>query len=87
MESEESCTYLDVDEAARYLRLSTSKLYKLVHTRSIRHRKHGSRLAFTRSDLDLWSNSNVVEPLPIATIQDRLFPAIFPRGSLKTEEK
>jgi excisionase family DNA binding protein len=53
-------TYLDVDEAADYLRLSTSKLYKLTRAKELAHRKHGGRVVFHRRDLDEYSDRCLV---------------------------
>lgn len=46
--------WLDVDEAARYLRCPKSRIYALTSAREIPHHHDGSRLLFRRSELDTW---------------------------------
>lgn len=54
--------YLGINQAAGYLQISISKLYKLVHVKSIRYTKHGSKVMFLRRWLDDWSLNSVVPP-------------------------
>jgi len=42
------------EEAARYLGWPRKRLYNLVSTREIPHRKQGNRLLFNRRELDRW---------------------------------
>jgi excisionase family DNA binding protein len=46
---------LDREGAAALLRVSPATIYKWVHERRIPFRKHGSRLAFSRVELEDWS--------------------------------
>jgi excisionase family DNA binding protein len=46
--------WLDVTEAANYLRCPTSRVYALTSAKSIPHHHDGSRLLFRRSELDEW---------------------------------
>jgi excisionase family DNA binding protein len=46
--------WLGVDEAARYLACTPSRIYALKSANRIPHRKDGSRLLFRRSELDAW---------------------------------
>lgn len=48
--------FLDLNEAAQFLKLKPSTLYAWVHQRKIPFRKHGSRLVFSRDELVDWSN-------------------------------
>lgn len=54
--------FLNVSEAAAYLRLSISKVRKEVHAKKIKHCKHGSRVLFRREFLDDWSEAQQVQP-------------------------
>jgi excisionase family DNA binding protein len=49
--------WLDVNEAAAYLRCPTSRIYALTSGRSIPHYHDGSRLLFRRTELDEWVRS------------------------------
>lgn len=52
---------LTIDEAAIYIGLSKSKLYKMTSTREIAHSKpNGKQLYFDKSDLDEWMSKNRV---------------------------
>ncbi len=55
--SEASQPWLDVADAAEYLRCPRSRLYALVSAQRIPHRKDGSRLLFYRAELDQWVRS------------------------------
>lgn len=46
--------WLDVGEAAEYLRCPTSRIYALTSAGKIPHHHDGSRLLFRRSELDEW---------------------------------
>lgn len=48
--------YLNIKEAANYLRLAKQTVYQLTSTRKIPHYKVGRRLVFERSQLDQWIN-------------------------------
>jgi excisionase family DNA binding protein len=54
--------FLNIEEAAGYLRQTTRWIRRSVAERRIRHTHHGRRLAFQRSWLDEYSESQVVEP-------------------------
>ena len=58
----EENTYLNVDEAAKFLRISKSTLYKYTHLRKIHFRKHGNKLIFEKQELIKWSLGNRVAP-------------------------
>jgi len=49
----EDC-WLDVGEAAAYLRCPTSRIYALTSAGEIPHHHDGARLLFRRSELDEW---------------------------------
>jgi excisionase family DNA binding protein len=46
--------WLDVGEAAEYLRCPTSRIYALTSAGKIPHHHDGARLLFRRSELDEW---------------------------------
>jgi excisionase family DNA binding protein len=46
--------WLDVAEAASYLRCPTSRIYALTSAKGIPHHHDGSRLLFRREELDEW---------------------------------
>ncbi len=46
--------WLDVHEAAEYLRCKPQRIYDLVSQGRLRHRKDGRRLLFRRSELDAY---------------------------------
>jgi excisionase family DNA binding protein len=50
-------------EAAEYLRIPLSSLYKLTHFRKIPFIKCGRLLRFRRTKLDLWLASREVPPI------------------------
>jgi excisionase family DNA binding protein len=58
----EEC-FLDIQEAADFLKVKTETIYAWVHGRRIPFRKHGSRLAFSKKELEQWSQSNSFETL------------------------
>ena len=52
-------TVLNLSEAAKYLDISESHLYKLTSTRQIPHFcPHGKKLYFRRGELDQWLQRN-----------------------------
>lgn len=52
---------MNVSEAALYMNLSPSYIYKLTHRRILPHSKPGSKVIyFKKSDLDEWMLSNKV---------------------------
>lgn len=51
---------LNLKEAAKYLNLSTSHLYKLTATRDIPHYKTAKKIYFKRLELDEWLTRNRV---------------------------
>ncbi|MCC7442160.1 MAG: helix-turn-helix domain-containing protein [Bdellovibrionales bacterium] len=55
--------FLDIAQAAEFLRVKPSTLYAWVHQRRIPFRKHGRRVVFDRQDLAFWSDSQAVQPL------------------------
>lgn len=91
--------FLDVIEAASFLKVRVATLYDWVHQRRIPYRKHGRRLVFKTEDLDQWSESQAVLPLgqgyrhaQSTMFRDDDFDAMVagdahasPSGSLKTE--
>jgi len=53
-------TLLNVQEAASYLHIATSTLYRWVHQKKIKHAKIGSRVLFSNDDLKEFVNNNTV---------------------------
>lgn len=51
---------LNVSEAASYLHISTSTLYRWVHQKKIKHAKIGSRVLFSQDILKEFINNNTV---------------------------
>lgn len=54
-------TLLNVQEAASYLRISTSTLYRWVHQKKIKYVKIGSRVLFSQDSLDEYINNNTID--------------------------
>jgi len=54
--------FLNVAEAAAFLKVKADTIYAWVHKRRIPFRKHGSRLIFSRRDLEAWSRTQSVPP-------------------------
>jgi len=52
---------LNVDEAATYLTISKSHLYKLTSRGEIPHSKQGKRIYFSKAELDVWLLENKVQ--------------------------
>lgn len=53
-------TLLNVQEAACYLHIAKSTLYRWVHQKKIKHAKIGSRVLFSTDDLKEFINNNIV---------------------------
>jgi len=51
---------LNVPEAASYLHISTSTLYRWVHQKKIKYAKIGSRVLFSQDILKEFINNNTV---------------------------
>ena len=51
---------LNIKEAACYLRISVSTLYRWVHQKKIKHAKIGSRVMFSQDILKEFINNNTV---------------------------
>jgi len=51
---------LNIKEAASYLRISVSTLYRWVHQKKIKHAKIGSRVLFSQDILKEFINNNTV---------------------------
>ncbi len=91
--SDKADDFLIVSEAAAFLRIATATLYGWVHQRRIPFRKHGSRIAFLRSDLESWSKSHEFNGVSTDRFYLASDCAIKPAtakpaiGSLKTEQK
>jgi excisionase family DNA binding protein len=76
--------FLDVTEAAQFLRVRPATLYAWVHERKIPYRKHGSRLVFRADELEGWSERQAVRPVSMGRAM--LAPTGTTRRSLKTRE-
>ena len=55
---------LTVDEAAEYLRIPKSSLYKLAQEGKIPCKKVGRHWRFHRSNIDIWLSSSVLKNEP-----------------------
>ena len=51
---------LNIKEAASYLRISVSTLYRCVNQKKIKHAKIGSRVLFSQENIDEFINNNTV---------------------------
>jgi excisionase family DNA binding protein len=60
--------WLDVDEAATYLRLTKDALYKLTGAKAIPHHRIGERIRFRRDELDAWVDDAYVGPPRLAPV-------------------
>lgn len=57
---------LTLEEAAQYMGVSKSQLYKLTHTKNIPHSKPAGKMCyFNRADLETWLMGN-----PVATTEE-----------------
>ena len=54
---------IDVHEAARYLRISVSKLYELTRARELRHYRNGRRIFFSKSMLAEFLKKTEITPV------------------------
>lgn len=52
--------FLTADEAAEFLQLKKSYIYKLVFNKVIPHFKYGRKLCFKPEDLEAWRNARLV---------------------------
>jgi len=68
MESVSNRAYLSVDEAAEYLGISKSLLYRMTSTQSIKHFKFSPKLIrFKKTDLDEFMDTFTVEAINLQT--------------------
>ncbi len=56
---------LNVKEAEAFLKVKADTIYAWVHRRKIPYRKHGSRLVFSKRDLEAWSQEQAVRPVEL----------------------
>ena len=89
--SSSSNTFLNIQEAAEFLRIKQSTLYAWVHQRRVPYRKHGRKVIFYRNDLLLWSERQQIPPMSELTpfhkeaiVSHNTYPLWMGR-SLKTE--
>jgi excisionase family DNA binding protein len=54
-------TWMTLDEAAKYLRMSRSLLYKKTMLKQIVFFKNGGKILFKKSELDQWMDSFKVD--------------------------
>lgn len=54
-------TLLNVQEAASYLHIAASTLYRWVHQKKIKHAQIGSRVLFSQDSLDEFINNNTID--------------------------
>lgn len=75
-------TWLTIDEAAQYLKVSKETLYKMAQKKQVPASKLGSRWRFNRELVDEWlhSQSNLSDP------QDTKNPELKPEENTATEE-
>jgi len=73
--------FMDVEEAARLLRVKVATIYAWVHQRRIPFRKHGRKLVFLPSELTTWSTQQRVTPDGFPKEEGHAIPA---PSSLKT---
>lgn len=52
--SMETRRFLDVKQLADYIRVSKSKIYKMVSSQTIPFKKNGTRTLFVRDQIDRW---------------------------------
>lgn len=63
--SKEEDPYMNIAEVAAYTRLAKQTIYQKTSTRTIPHRKIGSRLIFRKSEVDQWLQAGkVVTSIP-----------------------
>lgn len=63
LDGENGSHILDISQAAQYLRISKSALYRLTSQRAIPHFKRGKRLYFKKENLAEWMTQNKVTTL------------------------
>jgi len=68
----DSNLFLNIHEASELLRIAEPTLYDWVHKRKIPFRKHGSRLVFSRTDLENWSQGHAVPQTTPLTSSDSM---------------
>ena len=66
MNDSENMDVLNVEEAASYLRFSTTYLYRLARAKMIPHVNFGRHIIFRKKDLYEWLGSKVT-PCPAAS--------------------
>jgi excisionase family DNA binding protein len=81
--------FLDIREAAEFLKIKVTTLYDWVHQRRIPFRKHGRRLVFATEDLRVWSEGQAVGirpeiPLGIGSLKTRR--TVEARSTLPSKE-
>jgi len=54
---------MSIDEAAEFLGLKKSTLYKYISARKMPFLKVGSRVLFSREKLEEWISSHIIEPI------------------------
>lgn len=54
--------HLELEEAAAYLGMSPSWLYRQVERKKVPHLRLGRKIAFRVADLDRWLESQLVKP-------------------------
>ena len=52
---------LDMNETARYLKISKPSLYGMTHKRMLPYYKHGKRIYFRKNEIDEWINKGKVK--------------------------
>jgi excisionase family DNA binding protein len=57
--------FLNVEETAGFLKVKAETIYAWVHQRRIPFRKHGSRLVFSKRELQGWSEAQAVRPIKL----------------------
>lgn len=78
--------YLDVKEAAQYMRVSVMTLYKKASAGLVPCRKHFGRLVFVQAELDKWSAEQAAKrAAPVAIFQSRFQSDRDRLRSLKTK--
>jgi len=76
--------FLNVVEAAEFLRVKIATIYAWVHQRRIPFRRHGRRTIFSRKDLEAWSESQAISPVNHEILPSALSSAIKTSLRVKT---
>lgn len=63
--------FLTLDEAAEFLQLKKSYIYKLVMRKVIPYFKYGRKLRFKAEDLEAWRNARLVAVPSYEQLQER----------------